>query len=113
MSSLANAGPFVHSEDTGDDYIDSFQLPVQFTKLYTEHSRRVANVSRGIRNAVHIQSWSRVKELGRGGFGTVYLETEKDGFARAVKAVQKETGHTRTLHYIHKILAMAHFGKDG
>ena len=111
MSSQIDPDPFPISEDTGDDLIDYFQSHVRFTSSYTEHPHRVTDVSRGIRNAIHVQQWSRQKELGRGGFGIVYLESEKSGRLRAVKQVPKKTGPTMTMDYLREILAMARCSK--
>ena len=111
MSSQIDSDRFPISEDTGDDLIDYFQSPVRFIDSYTEHPCRVTDISRGIRNAIHVQRWSRQKELGRGGFGTVYLESEKGGRLRAVKEVPKQSGRTVTMDYLREILTMAHFSK--
>ena len=97
-------------EGTGDDFIDSFRLPVHFKEGCVEHIRRLTNISQGIRNALHIEQWVREKEIGRGGFGTVYLESNKTGpQLRAVKEVPKHTGRTKSMDHLREILAMAHF----
>ena len=111
MSRTLASDNFAALEDTGDDFIDSFQLPVRFTESTTEHARRITDVRRRIRNATHIERWERQKELGRGGFGTVYLESERAGLVCAVKEVPKHTGRTRTIDHLREILAMAHFSK--
>ena len=97
MIDETESGYFAAPQDTGDDFIDSFQLPVRFTEHHTEHARRITDVSRGIRNATYVERWSRKRELGRGGFGTVYLESD--------------TGRTGTVYYLREVLAMAHFTK--
>ncbi len=102
---------FGSAEETGDDFIDSFQLPVRFAGPYVEHTRRKTDVSRGLRNVLCVETWSRGKELGRGGFGTVYLETEGNGGVRAVKEVPKRTGRTKTMDHLREVLAMVHFSK--
>ncbi|KAI4157160.1 MAG: hypothetical protein LQ342_008507, partial [Letrouitia transgressa] len=95
---------------TGDDFIDSFQLPVRFKESCIEHPYRITNISQGIRNAIYVEQWSREKELGRGGFGIVYLESRKaDPQLRAVKEVPKHTGRTKTMELLREVLAMAHF----
>ena len=99
------------SETTGDDLIDSFQLHVRIEPSFVEHAYRFNDVSQGIRNAVCVERWSRNKELGRGGFGTVYLETEDKGSVRAVKEVPKYSGRAKTMDFLREVLAMAHFSK--
>lgn len=111
MAGSSRGAPFGDTEQTGDDFIDSFQLPVRFTDSYVEHTRRITDIRRGIRNALQVEQWSRIKEIGRGGFGTVFLETDTCGFVRAVKEVPKYTGRARTMDYLREILAMAYFKK--
>ena len=98
------------TEETGDDFIDSFQLSVRFKEGCVEHTRRITDISQGIRNAILVEQWSRKKELGRGGFAVVYLESRMTGSQlRAVKEVPKYTGRTKTIDYLREVLAMAHF----
>ncbi|KAL8869941.1 MAG: hypothetical protein Q9174_003897 [Haloplaca sp. 1 TL-2023] len=112
MSGLANPAQDSGSETRGDDFIDSFQLPVSIESSYVEHTYRYTDVARGIRNATRVERWSRSPELGRGGFGTVYLETETKGSVRAVKEVPKRAGRGKTMDFLREVLAMAHFSKE-
>ncbi|KAL8866503.1 MAG: hypothetical protein Q9174_006267, partial [Haloplaca sp. 1 TL-2023] len=100
------------NESTGDDMIDSFELPARIEPSFVEHSYRFNDVSRGIRNAVCVERWSRKGELGRGGFGTVYLEFEEKGSVRAVKELAKHTGRIKTIEVLREVLAMANFSKE-
>lgn len=99
-------------EETADDFVDSFKIQARWSDIGVEHSRRVTDSRRGIRNALHVEKWRRVRELGRGGFGNVYLEEQVDqGRLRAVKEVPKNAGQKRTLDPLHEVLAMAHFSQ--
>ena len=110
MSASTSSTPYNVLEETGDDFIDSFQLPVRFKEDCVEHTRRITDISRGVRNAIHVEQWRRKKELGRGGFGIVYLESTKGGHQlRAVKEVPKYNGRTKTMNHLREVLAMAHF----
>jgi hypothetical protein len=109
MNSSARGPLLGHSIETGDDFIDSYQLRTLFTGPFVEHHRRFSDISRGIRNQIEVKQWQRVRELGRGGFGTVYLEAERGGAVRAVKEIPKHTNRTRTMDHLREILAMAHF----
>ncbi|KAI4140989.1 MAG: hypothetical protein L6R39_005558 [Caloplaca ligustica] len=112
MSGSTSSSPYGDIEETGDDIIDFFQLPVQFTHSYVEHTRRITDPRRLIRNDIHVERWSREKEIGRGGFGTVYLESERGGGERAVKQLSKKTGRARPMDCLREILAMAHCSKE-
>lgn len=93
--------------NNGDNLIDSFQWPAKFNDSSVEHARRVTDRRAGIRNGLRVERWSREGELGRGGFGTVYLERESGGAERAVKQVKKQIGKGRTMAYLKEVLAMA------
>ncbi|KAL8969166.1 MAG: hypothetical protein Q9183_002124 [Haloplaca sp. 2 TL-2023] len=112
MSGLTHQAQESGSEITGDDFIDSFQLPVRIEPSYVEHTYRFTDVARGIRNETRVERWSRRQELGRGGFGTVYMETEKKGSVRAVKELPKHAGRGKTMDFLPEVLAMAHFSKE-
>lgn len=83
---------------------------MRFTDSYVEHTRRITDTRRGIRNAVRVDQWTNDQELGRGGFGTVFLQREKSGLFRAVKQIPKHTGRTRTID-LREVLAMANLSK--
>lgn len=57
-----------------------------------------------------IRDWFRVKELGSGGNGMVFLERTKDGALRAVKQLQKSKGVS---NYLQELLAMTKLSKVG
>lgn len=109
MTSSSRGSLLGYYNETGDDFIDSYQLRALFTGPFVEHHSRISDVSRGIRNQLEIKQWRRVREIGRGGFGTVHLETERGGAVRAVKEIPKYTHKTRTMDHLREILAMAHF----
>ena len=113
MSGDKEPSIFGGTESTGDDFIDSFQLPVRFATAHVEHERKITDFSRGIRNAIDVQRWQRAGEINRGGFGIVYLEKETSGKVRAVKEVPKQTGKIRTMDHLKEVLAMAHFKRVG
>lgn len=91
------------------DLIDRYRLPTTFRKEAIEHRRLVSDRARGLRRVTEIKKWSRVRELGHGGFGTVYLEKELHGALRAVKEIRKPTHGARTMDYLRELLAMAYF----
>ena len=58
---------------TPSPYVNSFQQPTRFPPSHVERESRFTGVQRGTRN---VEQWSGEGELGRGGFGTDYLESE-------------------------------------
>ena len=56
------------------------------TKFFTGHS----DASQGRRRLKVVEKWYRDRELGRGGFGTVFLERSGKGECRAVKVIAKD-----------------------
>lgn len=58
-----------------------------------------------------VERWKRRKEIGRGGFGIVYLEEDGTGKCRAVKEVPKMMGRESTIDPLREITAMASFSK--
>lgn len=100
-------------QETGDDFVDLFQITARWTDVGVEHTRRRTDRRRGIRNAVTVERWERKQEVGRSGFGTVHLEKREDGQLRAIKMVPKVAGRARTLDHLREILAMAYFTRVG
>lgn len=96
---------------TGNDFLDSFLLNVIFTDSYTEQRRIYSDRQRGLRNLVESKKWKRRRELGRGGFGIVFLEEDDHGRCRAVKEVPKVMNKQKTIDPLREIAAMASFSK--
>jgi hypothetical protein len=102
---------------TGDDLLDFWQYRAYFETVegatYTEHHELFSDSSRRIRNQLEIKRWKRGREIGRGGFGTVYLEEEdkEEGQLRAVKIVQRRTDKQKVIEYLREVLAMANLSR--
>jgi hypothetical protein len=84
---------------TGDDLIDSYQLRAGFSGPFVEHHRSFFDVSRGIRNQLEVKQWSRMREVGRGGLETIYLEKERGGAVRVLKEIPKYMSPRRTMDH--------------
>ena len=99
--------------ETGDDFLDSKQLRAYFPRpMLVEHHSTFSDPARGIRNKRRVEKWQRKKELGRGAFGTVYLEAESKGAVRAVKEIPQRAGGLKTVHHLREILAMAKLSEE-
>jgi hypothetical protein len=96
---------------TGNDILDTFHLNVTFSGSYLEQRRAFSDRRRGLRDVIEVKTWRRTKELGRGGFGIVYLEEDEQGNARAVKEVPRAMGKQTTIDPLREITAMAAFSK--
>ncbi|KAK5269507.1 hypothetical protein LTR99_006941 [Exophiala xenobiotica] len=100
-------------QETGDDILDLYQLRPHFSGPCVEHHRYFSDPSRGIRNQLEVQRWTRFRELGSGAFGTVFLEREENnGSLRAVKVLSKAKYKTKAVNYLREILAMANLSRE-
>jgi hypothetical protein len=98
-------------EDTCDPLLDFWQLRAYFTGPYVEHHRFFSDPSRGIRQQHEVKQWQRLRKLGQGAWGKVYLQSEREGAVRAVKKLKKDLYKEKTMDYLREILAMAEVSK--
>lgn len=70
---------------TFDSKFDQLKLSTRFLKSYCEHDITCEA-------QVKTEKWRRVKKLGEGGYGAVWLERNEEGQLRAVKQIPKEEG---------------------
>ncbi|KAK5464610.1 hypothetical protein LTS15_001172 [Exophiala xenobiotica] len=99
-------------QETGDDILDLYQLRPHFSGHCVEHHRYFSDPSRGIRNQLEVQRWARLRELGSGAFGRVFLEREENkGRLRAVKELSKAKYKTMAVDYLREILEMANLSR--
>jgi serine/threonine protein kinase len=97
---------------TGDDLLDFYQLRSHFSGPFVEHHRYFSDPSRRIRNHLEVQRWARLRELGSGAFGRVFLEREENsGRLRAVKELAKAKYKAEAVDYLREILAMANLSR--
>ena len=86
------------------------------TTFHTDHVQHItyrSDVAQGKRRVEVVKKWYRVRELGRGSFGTVFLERTKKGECRAVKEVAKvrDGARTVTVDYRAELMAMVTLAK--
>lgn len=65
------------------DEFNLYKLNTKFSNGHCQHMTQAAD------STIRATTWRRVKVLGRGGFGTVWLEKEDGGALRAVKTIEK------------------------
>ena len=86
--------------------VDHRKLPTKFFHSYVQHTIVRSDSSLDRRR---VQNWHRRQELGRGSFGTVFLEESREGEFRAVKEVAKSK--SRTIDRTRELTAMAILAK--
>ena len=93
-----------------DNPVDRYLLPTSFLPTLIEHRVPYSSRELGIRRGVRIEQWVIERKIGRGGFGTVHLQREKE--TNRVRAV-KEIPHTTnaTIDPLRELTAMAVLSK--
>jgi hypothetical protein len=85
-----------------DSLIGLLKLPTKSFPRHVEHTTHSSDPSLGMG-----VKWYRVRELGNGGFGTVWLEMSETHELRAVKTISKGPGWD----YNRQLKAMAELTK--
>jgi hypothetical protein len=87
-----------------DDDLEDYKLETIFEPEAgcILHTSWMQDRAKGIRKIKVNDRWHRKDEIGVGSFGTVYLETTKDGRQRAVKAVRKRQAQRFGMALDHK-----------
>lgn len=100
----------------GSDLIDYFKLNAHFDAVnnITIETVQTSDRSRGLRQVTVVKKWRRVKKIGQGACGAVWLEGD-DGPTedqRAVKEIAKDI-HSSTLkvNYTRELLALGRLSK--
>ena len=87
------------------------KLDTEFFNGHVRHTTFHSDASRGRRQVAVVKSWYRDRELGRGSFGTVFLERSETGESRAVKDIAKDKNSRIVIDYRRELMAMARLGK--
>ena len=100
------------------DLVRDSELQVQFFPEYTRHVSFVSCLTPGqrkIRREAKEERWKREKDLGRGSFGTVWLERcltdEGKARVRAVKEIRKSPQYSKPIDYSRELEAIAKFSQ--
>ena len=87
------------------------KLDIEFVNGHARHTTFHSDASRGRRRVAVVKNWYRGRELGRGNFGTVFLERSEQGEYRAVKDVSKNKNRRIATDYRRELMAMARLVK--
>jgi len=95
------------------DLVADSKLDTIFKKGFTIHHVQTPDTTPLLGRNRKKQKWERSKELGRGSFGTVWLQKlvgggDSDAGERAVKQIEKRS----TIDYSHELDAIAKFSQD-
>ena len=89
--------------------IDHHKLETEFFTGHVRHTTFYSDASQGKRRVTVVEDWYRGRELGRGSFGTVFLEKSEKGDCRAVKDIARYKGSR--IDYRRELMAMAILAK--
>lgn len=97
---------------SGDETIDVFRLPTTFHASHVEHHITFSDRTRNIRRGTKLKRWKTKREIGRGGFGIVYLQQEvKSQKLRAVKQLLRPASRKDYINPMRELTAMASLSK--
>ena len=100
---------------SASDLIDHFKLEAEHFSDYILHTEYFSDPVRGLRKVKVEKRWYRQQNTGRGGFGTVWLEVQRDNLGgtaqRAVKEIDKNYMQAVKLDYQRELLALAKLSK--
>ena len=99
---------------SASDLVDYFRLDASYDPLtlVTRETIRVSNGAQRKRQVTVVKEWKRIKRIGRGAFGTVWLDRDEDDEVRAVKEVAKEdSGAPLKVDYKRELLALGRLSK--
>ena len=87
------------------------RLDTEFFSGHVRHTTFHSDASRGRRRVTVVKDWYRDQELGRGSFGTVFLERSGKEEYRAVKDIAKNKNSRTVIDYRRELIAMARLAK--
>ena len=90
-----------------DLVIGYHKLDTKFFTSHVQHTMFHSDAPEGRRRVKQVEYWYRAREIGRGGFGTVFLERSQKGEYRAVKQIAKDKNSTIKIDHRRELMAMA------
>ena len=90
-----------------DITIGYHKLDTEFLTGHVRHTTYHPEAPRSKRRVIVVKNWYRGREIGRGSFGTVFLEKSDNGEDRAVKDIAKNRNSKIIIDYRRELMAMA------
>ena len=97
--------------DPSSSLVNRFKLETQLLPNHTLHTSSRSDPARGSEKEIVTTSWSRIKEIGVGNCGSVWLESDLNGSERAVKRIPKWIYTRNKIDYKREVAAMAVLSK--
>lgn len=97
-----------------DIFVDMYKLNSEIDPdgVQIVHKSVTSDLARGLRKIERIERWTRERQIGRGGFGVVYLQRNTSGEDRAVKVLDKQFNASQKQDFLRELMHMAYFSKD-
>ena len=92
-------------------HVNNYELKTEFFDNHVVHAAYHSDASRGKHLVKAVKTWHREGRLGRGGFGTVFLERFETDELRAVKVIEKDMNSRAKIDYRRELIAMAVLAK--
>ena len=92
---------------SSDLVIGYHKLNTEFFAGHVQHTTFRSDTSQGRRQVRVVKKWHSEREVGRGSFGTVFLEKSERGEHRAVKEIAKDRNGALRIDYRRELMAMA------
>ena len=92
--------------DPSNGLVNRFKLEAQIYPKNTVHLSSRSDPARGWEIGI-VTTWSKIKEIGVGNCGSVWLESDLNGFERAVKRIPKWIYTRNKIDYKREVAAMA------
>ena len=96
------------------DLIEFFKLNAIFDPIaaLTREKVRISDRTHRKRQIVAVKEWKRAKRIGRGAYGTVWVERDEEGNMRVVKEIVKEnSGMSVKVDHQRELLALGQLSK--
>ena len=97
--------------DPSSGIVNSFKLEAKIFPNHTLHTSYRSKPARGLKKVTVTTSWSRIKEIGVGSCGSVWLESDPNRSERAVKRIPKWIYTRNKIDYKREVAAMAILSK--
>ena len=91
--------------------VTRFKLEAKIYPRYTVHRYSRSDPARGLEQEIVTTRWFRLKEIGMGNCGSVWLESDLNGSERAVKRIPKWIYTRNKINYKREVAAMAILSK--